>query len=94
MNRYSRYRIAFQTILMKEILRFARIWVQTVLPPVITTSLYYVIFGNLIGERIGDMDGVNYIDLKILNSGLYFLKIKESSDTGNQRQGVFKVIKT
>jgi PKD repeat protein len=38
--------------------------------------------------------GVNYIDLKILNSGLYFLKIKESSDTGNQRQGVFKVIKT
>ena len=62
MSRLSRYRVAFQTILVKEVLRFSRIWVQTVLPPVITTSLYYVIFGNLIGQRIGEMDGVSYID--------------------------------
>ncbi|KPK55467.1 MAG: ABC transporter permease [Thiotrichales bacterium SG8_50] len=54
--------VAFQTILIKEVLRFARIWMQTVLPPVITTVLYFIIFGNLIGERIGAMDGVRYID--------------------------------
>ncbi|MDH5232347.1 MAG: ABC transporter permease [Gammaproteobacteria bacterium] len=54
--------IAFRTILTKEILRFARIWVQTVVPPAITTTLYFVIFGNLIGSRIGKMDGYAYID--------------------------------
>jgi ABC-2 type transport system permease protein len=54
--------IAFYTILMKEIRRFMRIWIQTVLPAMITTALYFVIFGNLIGQRIGDMQGVRYID--------------------------------
>jgi len=54
--------VAFETILIKEILRFARIWVQTIIPPVITMSLYFVIFGNLIGSQIGDMDGFRYID--------------------------------
>jgi ABC-2 type transport system permease protein len=47
---------------MKEIRRFMRIWIQTVLPAMITTALYFVIFGNLIGARIGDMQGVRYID--------------------------------
>ena len=54
--------IGFKTILIKEVLRFARIWVQTVVPPVITISLYFVIFGNLIGPQIGDMDGFRYMD--------------------------------
>jgi ABC-2 type transport system permease protein len=53
---------AFRTIVTKEVLRFSRIWVQTVLPPVITTALYFVIFGNLIGPRIGEMDGFRYMD--------------------------------
>lgn len=53
---------AFHTILIREILRFTRIWVQTILPPVITTALYFIIFGNLIGPRIGAMDGVEYMD--------------------------------
>lgn len=53
--------ISFSTILRKEIKRFMRIWVQTLLPPVITMALYFVIFGKLIGSRIGDMGGVNYI---------------------------------
>jgi ABC-2 type transport system permease protein len=53
---------AFRTILVKEILRFARIWVQTVLPPMITTALYFIIFGNLIGSRIGDMEGFRYME--------------------------------
>ena len=54
--------IAFQTIIIKEIQRFTRIWVQTILPPVITMSLYFVIFGNLIGNRIGPMAGFSYMD--------------------------------
>ena len=47
--------VAFKTIIIKEFLRFIRIWKQTVLPPMITTGLYFIIFGNLIGERIGDI---------------------------------------
>lgn len=54
--------IAFLTILRKEIKRFTRIWIQTLLPPAITMILYFVIFGKLIGSRIGDMAGFNYID--------------------------------
>ena len=42
------------TIVRKEVLRFSRIWKQTLIPPVITNILYFIIFGNLIGERIGD----------------------------------------
>lgn len=53
--------VAFVTILRKEIKRFTRIWVQTLLPPVITMALYFVIFGKLIGSRIGDMGGFSYI---------------------------------
>ena len=53
---------AFTTILLKEILRFSRIWVQTVLPSAITTALYFVIFGRLIGVRIGPMEGFAYLD--------------------------------
>lgn len=54
--------IAFKTIVIREFLRFIRIWKQTVLPPMITTGLYFIIFGNLIGDRIGDMEGYRYID--------------------------------
>ena len=62
MNSYRRYWVAFNTILVKEILRFSRIWVQTVLPSAISTALYFIIFGQLIGERIGPMDGFDYLD--------------------------------
>ncbi|WP_339869703.1 ABC transporter permease [Pseudohongiella nitratireducens] len=54
--------IAFQTILVKEVRRFTRIWLQTLVPPAITIGLYFLIFGNLIGRRIGEMGGYNYID--------------------------------
>lgn len=53
---------AFRTILTKEYLRFIRIWIQTVLPPAITTALYFVIFGELIGSQISDIDGYRYMD--------------------------------
>lgn len=69
--------IAFKTILLKEIRRFMRIWVQTVLPPVITTTLYFIIFGNLIGQRIGTMDGLAYIDFIV--PGVIMMSIITSS---------------
>ena len=53
---------AYQTILIREVLRFARIWVQTIIPPVITTALYFIIFGNLIGPAIGEMGGHSYMN--------------------------------
>jgi ABC-2 type transport system permease protein len=52
---------AFKTILIRECLRFIRIWKQTVVPPIITTVLYFLIFGKLIGERIGEMGGHSYM---------------------------------
>ena len=45
--------VAFSTIVIKEVRRFMRIWQQTLLPPAITMTLYFIIFGNLIGSRIG-----------------------------------------
>ncbi len=54
--------VAFFTLVRKEINRFLRIWSQTILPAAITMSLYFVIFGNLIGPRIGAMGGFPYID--------------------------------
>jgi ABC-2 type transport system permease protein len=54
--------IAYQTIVIKEVRRFLRIWVQTLVPPVITIALYFVIFGNLIGSRIGQMGGYTYME--------------------------------
>jgi len=59
--RMSAHWIAFQTILIKEILRFLRIWVQTILPPAITMSLYFIIFGKLIGSQIGGVNGFTYM---------------------------------
>jgi len=53
---------AFKTIVIKEFLRFIRIWIQTVLPPAITTALYFVIFGNLIGSQISDIEGYSYMN--------------------------------
>lgn len=69
--------IAFRTIVTKEYLRFVRIWVQTVLPPMVTTSLYFIIFGGLIGSRIGDMDGLRYIDFIV--PGLILLAVITNS---------------
>lgn len=54
--------IALRTLFTKEYLRFARIWVQTIVPPVITVALYFIIFGNLIGSQLGDIKGYRYID--------------------------------
>lgn len=62
MHRLHHYRIAFTTIVLKEMRRFLRIWVQTVLPPMITTALYFVIFGKMIGSQLAPIDGYSYMD--------------------------------
>jgi len=54
--------IAFSTIVVKEVMRFVRIWVQTVLPAMITMGLYFVIFGNLIGSQLAPIQGYSYVD--------------------------------
>jgi ABC-2 type transport system permease protein len=54
--------VAYCTIVTKEVARFLRIWVQTLLPAAISMALYFLIFGSLIGPRIGEMHGHRYID--------------------------------
>ncbi|PTY37226.1 ABC transporter permease [Saccharospirillum sp. MSK14-1] len=71
------YWVAFYTILSKEIRRFTRIWVQTLLPPAITMVLYFIIFGNLIGDRIGSMDGVDY--MQYIVPGLIMMSVITNS---------------
>ena len=56
------YWTAFKSLISKEINRFTRIWVQTLVPPAITMTLYFIIFGNLIGSRIGEMSGFSYME--------------------------------
>ena len=56
---------AFNTIVRKEARRFLRIWAQTLLPPAISMGLYFVIFGKLIGSRIGQMGGFSYMQFVV-----------------------------
>ena len=69
--------IAYVTIVLKEITRFMRIWQQTLIPPAISTLLYFVIFGNLIGKRIGQMDGFDYMDFLV--PGLILMAVINAS---------------
>ncbi len=68
---------ALSTIWIKECTRFLRIWVQTLVPPAITMSLYFVIFGKLIGDRIGTIDGVSYMEFIV--PGLIMMAVITSS---------------
>lgn len=61
MNATEMY-IAFMSLVTKEILRFTRIWIQTLLPAMITTALYFVIFGQLIGAQISPIAGYSYME--------------------------------
>jgi ABC-2 type transport system permease protein len=69
--------VAFKTIFLKEISRILRIWGQTLVPPAITMSLYFLIFGNLIGERIGDMNGIRYIEFIV--PGLVMMSVIQNA---------------
>lgn len=59
---FSEQYIAFKTIVIKECLRFLRIWVQTLIPPIITIALYFVIFGNLVGSQVGNIGTFTYME--------------------------------
>ena len=50
--------VALGTIVRREVNRILRIWGQTLVPPAITMTLYFLIFGGLIGSRVGSMDGI------------------------------------
>ena len=68
---------ALRTILRKEIYRFLRIWMQTLIPPAIMIMLYFVIFGTLIGSRIGQMGGFDYMQFMI--PGLIMMSVISNS---------------
>jgi ABC-2 type transport system permease protein len=69
--------VTLQTLVRKETGRVTRIWVQTIVPPIITMSLYFIIFGNLIGRRIGQMDGFDY--MQYIAPGLIMMSVIQNS---------------
>ena len=73
----SRHWIALVTVARREISRILRIWTQTLIPPAITMTLYFLIFGGLIGSRIGTMDGIDYMDFIV--PGLVMMSVIQNS---------------
>ncbi len=71
------YWIAFSSLISKEVHRFTRIWVQTLVPPAITMTLYFIIFGRLIGDRIGEMHGFSY--MQYIVPGLIMMSVITNS---------------
>ncbi len=69
--------VGLQTLVIKEVTRLLRIWPQTIVPPVITTTLYYIIFGKIIGSRVGEMGGVPYIEFIV--PGLVMMSVINNS---------------
>lgn len=69
--------VAMKTLVRKEIIRVLRIWVQTLVPPTITMTLYFIIFGNLIGRRVGTMDGFDY--MQYIAPGLIMMSVITNS---------------
>lgn len=74
---FKLYLTALKGLAVKETNRYLRIWIQTLVPPVITTSLYFIIFGNLIGKRIGKMEGFSYMEFIV--PGLIMMSVITSS---------------
>jgi ABC-2 type transport system permease protein len=76
MTSYQQW-IAFYTMLRKDVVRIFRIWVQTFLPSVVTSVLYFAVFGTILGNRIGEMGGVDYMSFVV--PGLVMLAIVTSA---------------
>jgi len=74
---FKLYLTALKGLAAKETNRYLRIWIQTLVPPVITTTLYFIIFGNLIGKRIGEMGGFSYMEFIV--PGLIMMSVITSS---------------
>ena len=69
--------IGLKTLVTKEVIRVIRIWIQTIVPPAITMTLYFIIFGNLIGRRIGEMGGFDY--MQYIAPGLIMMSVITNS---------------
>jgi ABC-2 type transport system permease protein len=69
--------IGFKTIIIREFGRIIRIWGQTILPPAVTAILYFIIFGNLIGRRVGSMGGFDY--MQYIAPGLIMMSVITNS---------------
>ncbi|MDD7804249.1 MAG: ABC transporter permease [Endozoicomonas sp. (ex Botrylloides leachii)] len=79
MNHIRSNWVAFSTIFIQEVRRFMRIWPQTLVPPAVTMSLYFVIFGGIIGSRIGSMEGYSYMAYVV--PGLVMMSVITNSFT-------------
>ena len=77
MSRYRENWVGFMTLVRKEVTRILRIWIQTIVPPAITMTLYFIIFGNLIGRRIGEMGGFDY--MQYIAPGLIMMSVITNS---------------
>src|SRR5271155_1779946 len=69
--------IGFSTIVIREFNRIVRIWAQTILPPTVTATLYFVIFGSLIGRRVGQVGGYDY--MQFMAPGIIMLNVIQTS---------------
>jgi ABC-2 type transport system permease protein len=76
-NRYRENLVGLYTIVNKELTRVLRIWVQTLVPPAITMTLYFIIFGQLIGRRIGEMGGLDFVSF--IAPGLVIMAVIQNS---------------
>lgn len=76
-SRFRENYIGFQTILIKEVVRVLRIWIQTLVPPAITMTLYFIIFGSFIGSRVGQIQGYSY--MAFLAPGLIMMSVISNS---------------
>ncbi|GAB2518648.1 ABC transporter permease [Lysobacter humi (ex Lee et al. 2017)] len=73
----SHHLVALGTIVRREVRRILRIWGQTLVPPAITMTLYFLIFGGLIGSRVGEMDGIRYMDFIV--PGLVMMSVIQNA---------------
>jgi ABC-2 type transport system permease protein len=69
--------IGFKTIIIREFSRIVRIWGQTVVPPAVTATLYFIIFGSLIGRRVGQVGGYDY--MQFIAPGLIMMTVIQNS---------------
>lgn len=70
---FKRNSIAYQTIVRKEVTRMLRVWTQTLLPPIVTMTLYFVVFGKFIGSQIASIDGFSY--MQFIVPGLVMMSV-------------------
>jgi ABC-2 type transport system permease protein len=69
--------VGYKTIVLREYGRIIRIWGQTLVPSAVTATLYFVIFGSLIGRRVGQMGGVDY--MQYIAPGLIMMSVITNS---------------